>query len=369
MFVLQNMGEFQGVWWKVVDSGNAWMFVIGIMALVLIMVILLNMRKKVKDSILNDTKRGDANPRQFSLISLNKIITNLELDKEQGKMLEFVLKTDNVSDPARSLNSPNLLDRHFKRAYRLIEKTSVTEEELHNKLSVLFATRNIIETNTGTVTATSTRQIPENSAAVLIIGESSYPVKVISSRGDSLVIENPVDENNTPIQVDRGSKASLSFFTKTNSKGFSVESRILGASNSSGIPVIQLVHSGQIKKLSHRRFRRRQTIIATAFYFVTIDENAQKGENKLIVDKRRFNGNIMDISIGGCSIKTVSPVNSGQMLKIEFTRDDNSVIAALGEVIRTNTTGTNTIMHIKFLKIPKRSMNVINAMVYEYSEN
>ena len=367
MFLLQNMGQFQGVWWKVVDSGNAWIFIIGIMALVLILVFLLNMRKKVKNSILNDSKRGDANPRQFSIMTLNKIISNLGLDKDQGKMLEFVLKTDNVSDPARSLNSPNLLDRHFKRAYRLIEKTSVTEEELHNKLSVLFATRNIIETNTGTTTTTSTRQIPENSAAVLVIGEVNYPVKVISSRGDSLVIENPVDDNGDPIHVDSGSKASLSFFTKT-SKGFSVESRILSASNIAGLPVIQLVHSGQIKKLSHRRFRRRQTIIATAFYFVSIDESVKKGDNKLIVDKRRFNGNIMDISIGGCSVKTVSPVNSGQMLKIEFTRDDSSVVAALGEVIRTNTTGANTIMHIKFLKIPRKSMNLINAMVYEYSE-
>ena len=363
------MGEFTGVsfFQKAIESGGIIWFLLGIMALVLILVILLNLRKRLKNSILNDSKRADAHPRQFSMMAFNKIASNLELDKVQTKMLEFVLKNDNVSDPARSINSPNLADKHFKRAYKTIEKTTESEEEMNKKLSELFAVRNIIENQAGTATATSTRQIPDNSAAVLIIEGANYAVKVISARGDSLVIEKPVDSNGEPVNIERGSKVSLTFFLK-NSNGFSVDSRVLSTTETMGVPVLHLVHSGQIKKLSHRRFRRRQTIIATAFYFVIVDEHAHKGENKLIVDKRRFNGNIMDISIGGCSVKTVSPVNSGQMLKIEFTRDDNTVVAALGEVIRTNITGLNVIMHIRFIKIPKRSMNFINALVYGYSD-
>jgi hypothetical protein len=88
----------------------------------------------------------------------------------------------------------------------------------------------------------------------------------------------------------------------------------------------------------------------------------------MVVEKRKFSGNIMDISIGGCSLKTNAPVNSGQRLKIEFTREDNSVVAALGEVLRTNKSGMSTIVHVKFLKVPHRSLNKINAMVYEYSD-
>jgi hypothetical protein len=41
-------------------------------------------------------------------------------------------------------------------------------------------------------------------------------------------------------------------------------------------------------------------------------------------------------------------------------------IAALGQVLRTNRSGISTIMHIKFLRIPRRSLNIINALVYEY---
>jgi hypothetical protein len=56
------------------------------------------------------------------------------------------------------------------------------------------------------------------------------------------------------------------------------------------------------------------------------------------------------------------------MLKIEFTREDDSIVAALGEVLRTHRAGTDTIMNSKFVKVPRKSLNSINAMVYEYTD-
>ena len=340
--------------------------VFAVMGIVIFIIAILNVIKnRYKISAFDGTNSGNSNPRRFSLLTLYRLTNNLGLDREQHKMLEFVLKNDGVSDPERSLSSPNLLDRHFKRAYRTIERTSISEDEMNDRLSVLFAIRNIIETSLGTTTTTSTRQIPENAAAVLAVEDTNYPIRVISSRGDSLVIENPLNNTGVPLRLPRGSKVSLSFFTKS-SKGFLVESRVLGSSETADGPILQLVHSGQIKRLSNRRFRRRQTVISTAFYFVHIEESVRKGEKKMIVDKRKFSGNILDISIGGCSIKTATSVSEGQRLKIEFTREDNSIVVALGEVLRTNRAGVSTIMSIRFLRIPRKSLNSINAMVYEY---
>jgi hypothetical protein len=75
----------------------------------------------------------------------------------------------------------------------------------------------------------------------------------------------------------------------------------------------------------------------------------------------------MDISIGGCAIKTIAPVSSGARLKIEFVMGDDVQVAALGQVLRTNRTGMNTFLNIRFLKVPRKSMNTINAFVYEYA--
>jgi hypothetical protein len=166
----------------------------------------------------------------------------------------------------------------------------------------------------------------------------------------------------------RGSKVTLNFFTNNNNC-FSVESRILGNTETAEGAVLQLVHSGQIKKLSKRRFRRRQTVISTSFFMVFVENAGYKKKEKLVLDKRRFSGNISDISIGGCSIRTTVSIDVGQKLKIEFTREDNSVIAALGEVLRVNRTGKNVIIHVKFIRIPRRSLNTINAVVYDYVDN
>ena len=336
-------------------------FAISIAILVVILVIFNVVRNRFKPRA-GGYSPSSSGPRLFSSFSLHRLTGNLGLNRDQLKMLDFVLKSGGINDPERFLNSPSMLDRHFKRAYRLIERSSPNTEDLNERLSVLFSTRNIIESNIKDFAATSTRQIPEKVPAVLTIEKKNYPVQVISSRGDTLVVENPQKSAGVLLRPPRGSKASLAFFTKSN-KGFSVETRILDMTDNAGVPVLELAHSGQLKKLSARRFRRRQTIIDTAFYFVYVDSQT----NKSTVDRKRCAGKIMDISIGGCSVKTTTPASAGQRLKFEFTHNDNSTVAALGEVLRSTRTGIYLILHIKFLKIPRKSLNSINAMVYEYT--
>jgi hypothetical protein len=360
-----NLGDFRP---QQKSSGYAVYFLAGIGALIVLLLILNYLKNSNKVASLNKTSVGEAGQRRFSIFTFRRIVANLGLDKEQTNMLEFVLKCDNVTDLVRSFESPILLDKHFKKAFKLIERTSISQDEMTNRLSVLFATRNIIENKSNTVTTTSTREIPERTAAVLAVGDTNYPIRVISSKGDSLIVENPLGNTGEPLDLQKGSLVSLSFFPEPN-KGFAVDSRVLGKTETiNGQHVLQLVHSGQIKKLSKRRFRRRQTVITTAFYFVHVDESKGKKNIEMTVDKRRFAGNIMDISIGGCSIKTNVPVKNEQKLKIEFTREDDSIVAALGEVLRTNQAGTDTIMNIKFVKVPRKSLNSINAMVYEYTD-
>ena len=85
------------------------------------------------------------------------------------------------------------------------------------------------------------------------------------------------------------------------------------------------------------------------------------------VDKRRISGNIADISVGGCSIKTTAAVQGGVRIKLEFPQGEHNV-AALGQVLRTNRVGINNVIHIKFLRVTQKSMNKINAFVYDYSQ-
>jgi hypothetical protein len=312
--------------------------------------------------------RPASNRRKFNSFTLYRLAHSAGLDRTQTKMLDYIFKADGVSDPERSFHTPALLDRHFKRAYRAIERNTSSDAEVQQKLGVLFSTRNILEASEASSgSATSTREIAENTPAVINIGNESYPIKVISSRGETLVVESPRNALGTPVQLPRNGKVILSFFTKS-SRGFSVESRILGSSETASGPRLQLVHSNQIKHLAQRRFRRRQATLPANFYFVHLKDTGHKKEKKMIVDKRKLTGNIMDISIGGCSIKTNVSVSSGARLKIEFSPAGQNA-AVVGQVLRINRSGAAAVMHVKFLKVPRKSMNAINALVFEYSDD
>jgi c-di-GMP-binding flagellar brake protein YcgR len=306
---------------------------------------------------------GSAKGGIFSVFALHRIARNLGLDHEQTKMLDYVFKTDQVIDPQRSINTPSLLDRHFRRAYRVIEQTHGHENETQHKLAVLFSTRNIIE-NSVLEGLTSTRQIKDDTKFSIVANKDKIDVHVISTKGDNIDVESPKNVLGSQIKIQRGTKLTVLFFDKSN-KGFSFETRVTGYSTRQGHPTMQMAHSNQLRFLSQRRFRRKQASVSSSMYLVIVEGSGKK--QRLIADKRKLQGNIADISVGGCSIKTMTPIQVGARFKIEFLLCDVN-LAALGQVLRTNRTGANTIIHIKFLKLSQKSMNVINSFVYEYSQ-
>ncbi|MDR1057936.1 MAG: flagellar brake protein [Treponema sp.] len=318
-------------------------------------------------------KASGPTPRKFSTFAFHRIAGGYGLSREQTRMLEFVFRNDAVSDPERVLKNSTLLDKHFKNAYHRIEKNAESEEDAQRNLVELFSLRNVIENapEPGGNDAGAGR-MAENMAAVISTGKDSFPIRIISAKGETVLVEIPRNALGTPIRIPRGTRVTLSFFTKS-SKGFAFDSRVMGTADTPRGPGLQLARSGKAKPLAQRRYRRRQTSCACVFYLVFVDAgqgNKKKQPPKLVIDKRRFTGTILDISIGGCSLKTSALVQVGSRLKLEIDYDDVSMIAVLGQVLRTNRSGAvGTIIHIKFLKIPRRAFNAINAVVFGYNED
>jgi len=336
--------------------------IIGVTVVVVIVggIILLNLLSKKGPKGKSGGGSGGGGVSLFSGFAIRKIARNLGLNHDQTKMLEFVFKTDGVIEPERSINTPALLDRHFRRSYRIIEQGG-SGAETQRKLAVLFSARNMIE-NSVLGGFTSTRQIKDDIQLSLNTGKEKINVHIMSAKGDYLDVESPKNILGSQIKIPRGTRLTVMFFTKNN-KGFSFETRVIGYSSKDGHPSMQLAHSNHLRFLSQRRYRRRQAVIACSLYLVYVEGSGKK--QRLIVDKRRIQGNIADISVGGCSMKLLSPVKVGARFKIEFMQGDENV-AALGQVLRTNRTGMNTIIHVKFLRVSMKSMNTINAFVYEY---
>jgi hypothetical protein len=204
--------------------------------------------------------------------------------------------------------------------------------------------------------------------AVLAAGRDSYPVRVASSRGNQIQVDCPRSALGTPIKPLKGTRGVLSFFTKS-SKGFAYDVQVIGIADSPRGPLVQLVHAGKAKSLVQRRFRRREVDLPCAFHLVFVEEvkAGRKKERKMTVDSRRFTGTVIDISVGGCAIRTGSTISAGSRLKIEIDYGNASIYTVLGQALRLNRSGINTVMHVKFTKIPRRAMNAINATVFEYN--
>ncbi|MCL2879753.1 MAG: PilZ domain-containing protein, partial [Treponema sp.] len=274
-------------------------FVIGLVVVIAIVIIYGVIKKNVPSMSSGGSSSdsaGGINP--FANLAIHGQLRGMGLNRDQIKMLDFVFKQDNVTNPQHSLASPALLDRHFRKAYRAIEHSSRSTDETQQRLSLLFSARNVLEANSGGG-ITSTHNIPENSDAVLGFNKESYPIKILSTKGENIIAENPQTALGAKVQIPRGSKVMLSFFTKS-SKGFSFESRVLGTQETTERMTLHLVHSDKVIKLAKRRFRRRQVAVSVYFYFVNLEDDGRGRGKRMVVDNRRMSGNIMDISIGGC---------------------------------------------------------------------
>jgi hypothetical protein len=188
-------------------------------------------------------------------------------------------------------------------------------------------------------------------------------------------VTDPEESFNSPEQMDRHFKNAYRVITDSGSKPagtadtqdrlalfFStrnmLEARDTGTADG----------AGHAKRPSQRMFPRRQTALSADFYLVRLEDAENRKKKKLAADKEKMTGTITDISIGGCGIQTTSSIASSLRLKIEFSPTPAFKAVVLGQVLRTNKTGSTAVLHIKFLKVPRRSMNAINALVFGYSD-
>ncbi|HOJ98657.1 MAG TPA: PilZ domain-containing protein [Termitinemataceae bacterium] len=361
----------QSVYFRESDPRSAIIF----LAVVGVLIIILVIYNIWKNGISIGTGKGGGTlaPRRFSRWALHRAAAAYGLDREEEALLEWIFRRASITDPVTTLGNTTILDRLFKKAYRDIEKTAETEDMANYQKALLFAIRNRVEAARGErLVISSTRKLSDNMAATIVSprGES-YPVRIITARGDYLLVENPRSAVGTPIKFPRGSKVTLSFYARS-SQGYRFESRVIDTVDTPRGKGLQLAHSDHVEALPNRRYKRKDVYISCFFSLVRVEERkvGRKIEKKTIVDDRRSLGTIINVSAGGCAIKSVAALPAGAYLKIEFEDPQAKTLAALGRIVRTNKTmSMGGVMHIQFVKIPRKTLNTINAMVFEYDQD
>ncbi|MDR1352919.1 MAG: PilZ domain-containing protein [Treponema sp.] len=315
-----------------------------------------------------------AMPRQFSVFTLRSIARNYDLSKEQAKMLEYVFSKDGVSNPKEVLSDVSAMDRHFKRTYNSIARKSertANDAAVQKELYQLFSTRNAIEAAPAFLQRAAVPEIGYGTEAVLSINGKTYPLKVDTVRGEVIMVECPVNPLGQPLRFQKGNQAELNYFNNLN-HGFLQRCRVLDIVTAPRKPpILQLLSQGKPKPLFKRKNRRRQVNISCEFWLITITKTGagSRAETKMSVGNRKFVGEILDISPGGCSIRTRGLLKPGVRLKISL-EDKKAKATVLGQVLRINRGSSITsFLHIKFIKASLKALNIINAVVYRYNED
>ncbi len=296
----------------------------------------------------------------------------LGFSKPEIRTLEFLIKTFKIKYPYNLLKNSATLNSTLRKAILRIEEDVASKDVKEGQKLILYRIKQKVERNSEKKEILSgTKQLkPGQKLHISTPGGTRYPSMVTSNLNNYLGTKIPADEHGNQIRWRKGTKV-LVFFWKSNGQGYSFDSKVSGYNNIRGVPSLFLQHSKSIHQAQQRRFRRKQLGKPAYMYTIRIvttgfGKNAQK---KAIVDsKSGALATILEVSAGGCSLKSSYPLGAGQLLKLEFETFHGQKITAYGKVksmVKLRPVGG--IMHVQFTRVSRDNINKINAFIYDFS--
>jgi c-di-GMP-binding flagellar brake protein YcgR len=89
----------------------------------------------------------------------------------------------------------------------------------------------------------------------------------------------------------------------------------------------------------------------------------------MVQASRRLLGHLLDISAGGCSISSLTPLPAGSLCKVEFEIRRQNRIVVFGKVMRLRGQQSERggVMHLMFTSVSSQHLNQIYSFVYDYA--
>lgn len=309
-------------------------------------------------------------PKKFSRRKFRRHASSRGLSRGEMQLLENMIRRFRIQSPYGLLNNGPILDNTLKKSLKEIEDSPMDPDEKEAQKLTLYRIKQKIERSTrGVKPPDSSRQLKNGQKISISVNDVRYDCKITSNLQKSLGVSVPIDRSGTEIRWKKWTKVEV-FFWRSNGQSFSFNTKILGYNMIRGISSIFLQHSTSIKEARQRRYRRKSMERPAYFYPIRIVSTGlgKNSPRKAIVDgKRGTLGTILDISAGGCSLRSSYPLGSSELLKVEFETSQRQKVTVFGKIVgmdRMNPPGG--IMHIMFTRISRANMNRINSFIYNF---
>ncbi|MBN1649082.1 MAG: PilZ domain-containing protein [Spirochaetales bacterium] len=302
--------------------------------------------------------------------SFKRTARRIGLENFEIKILINLARKYQINNPNTFLNNSPAFDSVLRKSIEEIDMLSSEPNVKESRKALLFRIKQKIERNVQkTTNFTGTHQIKINQhLAISPETGGRYQSKIISNLRNNMGVQIPVNNRGQQIRWQKSMRLKV-FFWKNNGQGFSFSSKVMGYNTIRGLPCLFIQHSNNIQQAQQRRFRRKELEKPAYFYPVRVVTTGfgRNKSKKAFVDSRAHSlGTVIDISAGGCALKSAYPLEGGQLVKIEFDTVKGTHVTVYGKILSMRKSRPyGGIMHIHFTKISREHLNKINSYVYD----
>lgn len=365
LIILQAAGRWQGFGDSKPTNNTPAYIGIGA-ALGIIIIIVLVAR-------LASSRKGGGSEKAYRPGIFRKQGKKLGLPDNHIKILETLIKRYNINYPYNLLKNTSQLDQALSKAMREVEASAATAEVKASQKQALFRIKQIIELKSQKKqTLPTTKQMKVNQALVLAPSSGGrYRSRVVSVLPEALSVEAPLTPDGKLAVTKRWQTLKV-YFWKESGSAFSFDTKVVGFKPAGSLQTLLLQHANHVTQSQQRRYRRKEVDRPAYYYRVNIVESGRgrKKTKEAVVDSQvRSLGTILEISAGGCSIKTTAPLQKGDLIKVQFEPVKRRPVVAFGKVRQiSRRKPAGYVMHVMFTKVSRQNLNVINEYIYEFAE-
>lgn len=343
-------------------------FFIFVTVIFLLMVNYLVIKLKASNS---SQKNNSKKPTTLS--DINKITSIYNLTKEQKDFLIQICKNKQIPNLELNLHSENFCNNFFMTEYYEIRKNEkkLSENEVENKIAVLFALRQKIENAKKNLSnLSSSIAIPEGHFLFLYDNsKEQYKCEIVKNTKDYIIISIPKNILGKEFKPEPLTKLTLYYQTSFGS-AYILDSRMIRSEFINDEEQLVITHSNHLKCYQRRKYKRIDINNNCNFSAVKTSISTKDKDKKINYEplERKHHGKLVEISAGGCSILTDLNIKEKQYIYIEFNLDEKSSDNCIGLIVNTeqNNAESSYILHIVFVNINKKTRNRIFSKVYEY---
>ncbi len=290
------------------------------------------------------------------------------LNQVQTRTLENLALKYRPTAPMSVFASNQVLDIVLSKAISEVKTQTQSDSIKEAHINTIYRIKQTIEHSSGSgQSVQSTSQIRTGQEITITAQGSRYATRVTGRLRNVLTAEIPLDDTGNQVRWPKWTPVEV-FFARSGGKGFAFQSKVVGYSTLKGVNSILLQHSNSVSAAAQRKYRRKELDRPAYFYAVQIMTvgTGRNAKRQAVPQTKGALGTMLDVSAGGCAVKTTFPLPKNSLIKLEFETDKRRQVTVYGKVKSVRKAEPmGGFMHIMFTRISGKNLNRINSYVYE----